>query len=113
MIFKFGEKYRMKHHVYILSNHLRTTLYINSTNDLSETIASHKQGRESLFTRKYKLVHMIYLETFADQELAEARKWQLKNWRRDWKWNLILAANPKLRELVQIDAETSSASPNT
>ncbi|RZJ30848.1 MAG: GIY-YIG nuclease family protein [Flavobacterium sp.] len=100
----------MPHHVYILSNPLRTTLYINSTDDLSRTIAGHKKGKESLFTRKYKLVHMIYLETFANEELADARKRQLKNWRRDWKWNLILAANPKLRELVQIDAEPSSAS---
>jgi len=100
----------MNFHVYILSNPFRTTLYINSTADLSGTIARHKCGAESTFTRKYKLFHMIYLESFVDFEAAETRKRQLKNWHRDWKWKLILSANPKLRELVQIDAEPSSAS---
>ena len=97
-------------HVYILSNRRRTTLYINSTSDLSQTILRHKKGLESPFTRKYRLVHMIYLETFADEQAAITRQKQLKNWRRAWKWNLILAANPRLRELIQIDAEPSSAS---
>lgn len=101
----------MCYHVYILSNPRRTTLYINATDDLSNTIMRHKSGVESLFTRKYKLVHMIYLETFPDVDTANARKRQLKNWHRNWKWNLILLSNPQLRELVQIDAETSSASP--
>jgi putative endonuclease len=96
-------------HVYILSNPLRTTLYINSTDDLCNAIIAHKKGAGSTFTRKYKLFHMIYLESFVDGETALARQRQLKNWHRQWKWNLILAANPKLRELTCVDAETSSA----
>ena len=78
-------------HVYILSNPTRTTLYINSTDDLCDTIATHKKGKGSSFTRKYKLVHMIYLESFTDGEIALARQRQLRNWRRAWKWNLITA----------------------
>jgi putative endonuclease len=100
-------------HVYILSNPSRSTLYINTTDDLCDTILRHKKGKESLFTRKYKLVHMIYLESFSDGETALARQRQLKNWHRQWKWNLILAANPKLRELTCVDAEPSSASQKT
>jgi putative endonuclease len=99
-------------YVYILSNPSRTTLYINSTDDLCDTIVRHKKGLQSPFTRKYKLFHMIYLESFSDGEVALARQRQLKNWHREWKWNLIRAANPNLRELTCVDAETSSASPN-
>jgi putative endonuclease len=53
-------------HGYILSNPRRTTLYIGSTDDLRETIASHRRGTASPFTKKYKLFHMIYFESFAD-----------------------------------------------
>lgn len=97
----------MAHFVYILSNPRRTTLYINATNDLERTLARHKTGRESLFTQKYKLVHMIYMEMLPDREFAEQRLRQLRNWRRAWKWNLILASNPSLRELTCLESELS------
>jgi hypothetical protein len=46
---------------------------------------------------------MIYLETFSELETAQARYRQLKNWHREWKWNLIMSGNPKLRELVVVE----------
>jgi len=37
---------------------------------------------------------------FGDMERAIARERQLKNWRCDWKINLINAANPEWRDLA-------------
>ncbi len=97
-------------YVYILSNPTRTTLYINATDDIDACLYAHRKGTLSPFTRKYILVHLIYFEIFDCIDRAEARARQLKNWHRQWKWNLIMAANPSLRALSPIDAETSSAS---
>ena len=97
-------------YVYILSNPRRTTLYINFTSDIDTCLAAHRAGTESPFTKKYILVHLIYFEPFEKIETAQARARQLKNWHRAWKWNLIMAANPKLRALSTTDAEPSSAS---
>ena len=90
-------------HVYILTDALRTTLYINSTDNLGDAIARHKNGAGALITRKHKLNHLIYLESFENGECALSRHKILKNWRNEWKWNLILAANPKLRELICVE----------
>ncbi len=98
------------YYVYILSNPRRTTLYINITADMDACLAAHRSGRESPFTQKYILVHLIYFEIFDCVDRAESRVKQLKNWHRSWKWNLIMAANPSLMALSPIDAETSSAS---
>lgn len=85
--------------VYIVSNKSRTTLYIGVTSDLKTRIADHKNGMGSKFTSKYKLADLLYYEEFPDIYQAIDREKQLKNWRREWKLNLIKGLNPSLNDL--------------
>jgi len=85
-----AEKYIMKiGYVYIMSNFKRTTFYTGVTNDLQRRVAEHKEGVGSAFTRRYKLHHLVYFERILDIEQAIKRETQLKNWKRDWKIDLI------------------------
>jgi len=86
-------------YVYIMSNKRRTTFYVGVTSDLKTRIADHKNSIGSQFTTKYKLTDLIYYEEFPDIYQAIDREKQIKNWRRQWKINLIQTANPKMIDL--------------
>ena len=88
-----------KSFIYILSNHSRSVLYIGMTNNLNHRIEQHKNGVGSSFTKKYKIVDLLYFEEFTDINQAISREKQLKNWRRDWKIDLIKEFNPEMKDL--------------
>jgi len=61
------------------------------------------------FTSKYRLKRLVYFEEFQYVEDAIKREKQLKNWRREWKINLIEKDNPNWDNLWErLDSETSS-----
>ena len=78
---------------------MRTTLYIGVTNDLERRIFEHKIGQGSKFCKKYNVTDLMYYEEYPLVLDAIAREKQLKNWHKDWKWNLIRENNPDLRDL--------------
>ena len=74
-------------------------LYIGVTSDLQKRISDHKNGIGSSFAQKYHLKYLIYFEEFTAIAQAIAREKQLKNWHKDWKWNLIKSVNPEVKDL--------------
>lgn len=87
------------YYVYIITNKYRTTFYIGMTNDLNRRIWEHSDFVGSSFTKKYNLKDLIYYEEFNDVSQAIAREKQLKNWKREWKINLVKNKNPNLETL--------------
>ncbi len=85
-------------YVYFLTNFRRTTIYIGVTNDINSRVWKHKLGEGSLFTSKYKLTILVYAEEYDNISDAIAREKQLKNWHKQWKWNLVKQHNPKLED---------------
>ena len=87
-------------YVYIMSNKTNTTLYIGLTSNLERRVAEHKAGKGSGFTSRYNLTKLLYYERMQGMENAIKREKQLKNWHREWKWNLIKEQNPELVDLA-------------
>ena len=87
-------------YVYIMSNINRTTLYVGVTNNLERRVLEHKSGYGSVFTGRYNLHDLLYFERIPGFQNAINRERQLKNWRREWKWNLIKEDNPDLKDLA-------------
>ena len=87
------------HYIYILTNRLNTILYIGVTNNLIRRVYEHKMKLIEGFTKKYRLSKLVYYEIFDDGYNAIKREKQLKNWHREWKYNLIEEVNPKLTDL--------------
>ena len=87
------------YHTYILMNQSDSVLYVGMTNDIARRMAEHKTGEVPGFTQRYKLTKLVWLEAFKDVKQAIGREKQLKNWRRDWKLNLIRDSNPELADL--------------
>ena len=86
-------------YVYIMSNFNRTVLYIGVTNDIKRRVNEHKSSLGSTFTKKYNCIYLLWFERMQGIEQAIKREKQLKNWRREWKFNLIKEANPDLKDL--------------
>lgn len=84
--------------VYIMSNKRRTTLYIGVTYDIETRVLQHKCGMSD-FTNRYNLHDLVYFEEIQGMQNAIDREKQLKNWHKDWKWNLIKEQNADLVDL--------------
>jgi putative endonuclease len=107
-----------KGYFYMLSNSTRTLLYVGATKNLLNRIQLHEQGKGASFTKKYHMKYLVYNEEFEVLKDAFKREKQVKNWKKDWKWNLVKETNPNLLDLrynltygqkIQLDIETSSA----
>lgn len=83
-----------------MTNTYRTTLYVGVTSDLNKRVVEHQNDIGSEFTKKYNLKDLIYYEEFNDINQAIAREKQIKNWKKDWKLNLIKEMNPSLKTLM-------------
>lgn len=82
-----------------MTNKNNGTLYIGITSNLEARVCQHKQGKGSLFTSKYGLNILVYLELFHYANDAIAREKELKRYRRKWKLDLINKNNPYWRDL--------------
>ena len=88
------------YYVYIVSNKYNRVLYIGVTNDLERRMWEHKNSSiKDSFSKKYRLSKLIYYEDYCNIDQAIHREKQLKNWRRQWKINLIKTINPDLKDL--------------
>ena len=85
--------------VYMMTNRLRTTLYIGVTSDLARRVWQHQNGTIEGFTKQYRLTILVYYEVFPEPLAAITREKQLKNWRRTKKDALINTLNPEWRDL--------------
>ncbi len=86
--------------VYMLASRRHGTLYIGVTSDLLKRVYEHRTGAMPGFTRKHAVKRLVYLESHDDIEAAITREKQLKEWRRDWKIELIERDNPTWDDLA-------------
>jgi len=89
------------YYVYILTNKIKTVLYIGVTNNLKERLYFHRnpEAISKAFTTRYKVYYLVYFEHFMNVKTAIAREKQLKGWRREKKEKLINSFNPSWKFL--------------
>ena len=86
--------------VYIMSNRHRNVLYIGVTSNLYKRVWEHKNHvHKGSFTSRYNCDFLIYYEYYDNIIEAISREKQLKNWRREWKYNLIKKKNSEMKDL--------------
>jgi len=86
--------------VYILTNKAHKVLYTGVTSDLYTRIVEHKENHfPGSFTSKYHCYKLVYFEQHCSIIEAIAREKQIKNWKREWKINVITVMNPQWDDL--------------
>lgn len=86
-------------YVYIMASDLYGTLYIGVTSDLIRRVWQHREGVAEGFTKEYSVKKLVWFEQHNDIYAAITREKQIKQWRRDWKVELIQKKNPLWRDL--------------
>ena len=81
-------------YTYILTNPAKTVFYTGHTDDLTVRMQQHKYGALKGFTAKYNCNALLWYEIHNSRDAAFKKERQIKAWKRDWKRNLIGAANP-------------------
>jgi putative endonuclease len=86
--------------VYILASGHYGTLYIGVTSNLEARLWQHRNDALPGFTKEHGVKRLVWFEMHGDMTAAITREKQLKNWRRQWKINLIEASNPHWADLA-------------
>jgi len=79
--------------VYLLASNPYGTLYIGLTTNLSRRVWEHKNKLVPGFTARYGVDRLVWFEVHDNHEAALRREKQIKEWKRDWKIDLIEANN--------------------
>lgn len=85
--------------VYLLASGVRGTLYVGVTSGLMKRIWEHKTKAVPGFTARYGVDRLVWYERHENAESAIRREKQIKEWKRDWKFNLIERDNPHWLDL--------------
>lgn len=85
--------------IYILASKKNGTLYIGVTSNLPKRIWQHKNNLVDGFTAKYNIHQLVWYEQHNTLETAIQKEKQMKNWKREWKVNVIEASNPEWIDL--------------
>ena len=72
-----GLFYAMPYYVYILQSQTDDSYYIGTTNDLSDRIERHNQGR-SKYTKHRRPWELVYVEEHSDRSSAMKREYAVK-----------------------------------
>jgi putative endonuclease len=85
--------------VYLLASGRNGTLYIGVTSDLIGRVWQHKNDQAEGFTRKYGIKTLVWFEVHEDVSVAITREKRIKEWKRNWKVELIEKENPYWNDL--------------
>jgi putative endonuclease len=88
-------------YVYLLASKRDGTLYAGVTTDLVKRVWEHKAKAVPGFTAKYGVDRLMWFEHHEDWESAIRREKQIKEWKRDWKIELIERENPHWLDLYR------------
>jgi putative endonuclease len=86
-------------YIYMLASKPYGTLYIGTTSDLVRRMWEHKNKVVRGFTKRYGVHQLVWFEVYESRDAALQREKQIKEWKRDWKINLIERENRHWNDL--------------
>ena len=90
----------MYFYTYILAGRRNGTLYTGSTDDLLKRVVEHREKMRGGFTARYDVSRLVWYEHHGTRDEAFRRERQIKEWRREWKLDLIERMNPAWDDLL-------------
>jgi putative endonuclease len=85
----------------ILASGRNGTLYIGITSNIIRRICEHKNKVIKGFSSKYSVNKLVYFEQYNDVINAISREKLLKEYKRQWKLNLIESENPEWHDVYE------------
>ncbi|MEM9989167.1 MAG: GIY-YIG nuclease family protein [Pseudomonadota bacterium] len=91
----------MRFYVYIATNKQNGVLYTGMTDDINRRMWEHREHIYRGFTDKYNCEMLVWFDVYETREDAFAQERRMKNWKRQWKIDLIEKMNPTWRDLAE------------
>jgi len=88
-------------YVYMLTSKPYGTIYVGMTSDLLKRMWEHKNKVVPGFAQRYGVDRLVWFEAHNSHAAALQREKQIKEWRRDWKINLIERENQHWADLAE------------
>jgi putative endonuclease len=86
-------------YVYLMASRPYGTIYVGVTSNLVKRVFEHKTKAVPGFTARYGVDTLVWFEAHDSVEAAIRREKQIKEWKREWKFNLIERNNPHWTDL--------------
>ena len=87
--------------VYIVASRRNGTIYTGVTSDLPGRTYQHREGLIEGFSKRHGCKLLVWYEVHEEMESAIVREKRIKDWKRDWKLDLIEGSNPRWRDLAE------------
>jgi putative endonuclease len=91
----------LSYYVYLLASQKNGTLYAGVTNDLVRRVHEHRSDLVDGFSRQHGVHRLVWFEAGESVEAAIRKEKQIKNWKREWKVQLIQKENPDWLDLYE------------
>ena len=91
----------MDYFVYLMASKKNGTLYAGVTSDLIRRVYEHQNNLVEGFTSRYAVHRLVWFDSTSSVESAIEKEKQIKNWKRDWKVELIEKSNPEWLDLYE------------
>ncbi|MCR4332956.1 MAG: GIY-YIG nuclease family protein [Sulfuricaulis sp.] len=85
--------------VYMLASDKNGTLYVGVTSNLIKRVWEHKNDSAHGFTKRYRVHDLVWYELRDSMESAISREKAIKEWKRQWKLDLVEHGNPEWKDL--------------
>jgi putative endonuclease len=85
--------------VYLIASRRNGTLYVGVTSDLARRVWEHRSNVVERFTNRYGVHRLVWYEVHETMDSTIRREKALKEWKRQWKLELIEKANPEWEDL--------------
>ena len=93
---------KQSYYAYMMTNKINSVIYTGMTRNLVRRAYEHKNSLMKGFTKKYKVIKLVWYEQFEDAYSAISREKQIKGGSRRKKIDLIEAINANWEELVLV-----------
>ena len=87
--------------VYMLASRRNGTLYVGVTSDLIKRVWEHKNDLVEGFSKQYGVHSLVWFEQHESMMSAIQREKAIKEWKRQWKLELIEKGNPDWHDLYE------------
>ena len=89
----------MAYFTYIMASRPGGALYTGSTSNLRQRVEQHRSGALGGHTAQYNIKTLVWFQTFSTYAEALEQERRIKRWKRVWKDQLIMEANPNWRDM--------------
>ncbi|OUS11421.1 hypothetical protein A9Q93_11295 [Nonlabens dokdonensis] len=88
-------------YTYIMAHVKNKLFYVGVTNNIKQRVFDHKNATFETHVGKFNIKQLVWFEKHDKPAIAFRREKLIKNWKREYKINLVESINPEWKDLAE------------